>query len=159
MNLVLSRNFVVRGGNAYKFGPSQDSQFHLPFRTIDALPRHGRISNAWRPARGRFLGNAPLSGRKEPRIPAKMFVSLYSPDQPSFELASTLDVSCHGARVVTKTRWEPNQHLSVRSIRGNLYSRARVVHCRRHTFNTFIIGLEMFYPEGDWVAAAKPSTA
>jgi PilZ domain len=86
-----------------------------------------------------------------------MFVSLYSPDHPSFELASTIDISCHGARVVSKTPWEPNQHISVRSIRGNLYSRARVVHCRRHTFNTFVVGLEMFFPGGDWTAAtAKP---
>jgi len=99
------------------------------------------------------LGNAPLTGRKEARIPVKMFVSLYSPHNPAPELASTIDISCHGARVVTKTRWEPNQHLSVRSIRGNLYSRARVVHCQRHTFNSFVVGLEMFYPEGDWTAS------
>ena len=85
-----------------------------------------------------------------------MFVSLYSPEHPTSELASTIDISCHGARVVTKNHWEPNQHLSVRSIRGNLYSRARVVHCRRHTFGTFIVGLEMFYPEGNWTTASKP---
>jgi hypothetical protein len=104
------------------------------------------------------LGKVPLSGRKEARVPVRMFVSLYSPDRPSTELASTLDVSSHGARVVTKTRWEPNQHLSVRSIRGNLYSRARVVHCRRLISGAFVIGLEMFYSEGDWIAAAKPPT-
>ena len=102
------------------------------------------------------MAKAPLTGRKEARIPVKMFVSLYGPDSPSPELASTLDISCHGARVVTKTRWRPNQHLSVRSIRGNLYSRARVVHCQRHTYNSFIIGLEMFYPEGDWTAPHQP---
>jgi hypothetical protein len=102
------------------------------------------------------LAHAPLSGRKEARIPVKLFVSLYGSDSPTPELASTIDISCHGARVVTKKRWEPNQHLSVRSIRGNHYSRARVVHCRRHTFNSFIVGLEMFYPEGDWTTPPNP---
>ena len=49
------------------------------------------------------MADAPLSSRKEPRIPIKLFVSLYSPDNPTFEVASTIDISCHGARVVTKT--------------------------------------------------------
>jgi len=66
------------------------------------------------------LADAPLLSRKETRIPVKLFVNLHSPDNPTFEVASTIDISCHGARVVTKTFWKPNQHLSVRSIRGNL---------------------------------------
>lgn len=101
------------------------------------------------------MADAPLSSRKEPRIPVKLFVSLYSPDNPTFEVASTIDISCHGARVVTKTFWQPNQHLSVRSIRGNLYSRARVVHCQRYAYDSFVVGLEMYYPEGDWTTAKK----
>ena len=84
-----------------------------------------------------------------------MFVTLYSQDHPNFELASTLDVSCHGARVVTKTPWQPNQHLSLRLIRGGLFSRARVVHCQRHTYDSFAVGLEIYYPERDWTTASK----
>jgi hypothetical protein len=104
------------------------------------------------------LADAPLLRRKETRIPVKLFVNLHSPDNPNFEVASTIDISCHGARVVTKTFWQPNQHLSVRSIRGNLYSRARVVHCQRYTYDSFAVGLEMYYPEGDWTIAKKPIT-
>jgi hypothetical protein len=60
----------------------------------------------------------------------------------------TLDISCHGARVQTRTFWKPNLALSVRSIQGNFYSRARVVYCERHV-GSFMVGLEMYYPEGN----------
>ncbi|PYT51556.1 MAG: hypothetical protein DMG44_02185 [Acidobacteria bacterium] len=71
----------------------------------------------------------------------KMFVNLYSPDNRSFEVAPTIDISCHGARVVTKKIWRPNQQLWVRSIRGNFYSHARVVHCQPYTDDSFVIGI------------------
>jgi len=99
---------------------------------------------------GEELVDTLLSGRKEPRIAVKMFVNLYSRDNPSFEVAPTIDISCHGARVVTKKTWQPNQPLSVRSIRGNLYSHARVVYCKPHADNFFVIGIEMYGPTGDW---------
>jgi len=96
------------------------------------------------------LAETPLLCRKEVRIPVKMFVNLHSPDNPTFEVAPTIDISCHGARVVTKKIWQPNQPLSVRSIRGNLYSHARVVYCQPYTDDSFVIGIEMYYPRGDW---------
>ncbi len=96
--------------------------------------------------------NAPLPNRKEIRIPMKMFVNLFSSDNPSFELAPTIDISCHGARVLTKRSWLPNQQLSIRSIRGTLNSRARVVHCEPSTDNSFVVGIEIYSPSGDWSA-------
>jgi hypothetical protein len=90
--------------------------------------------------------------RKEVRIPMKMFVNLSSSDDPSFEIAPTIDISCHGARVVTKRSWQLNQQLSVRSIRGTLNSLARVVHCQPYTDNAFVIGIEIYSPTGDWTA-------
>ena len=96
------------------------------------------------------MADGPLASRREARIAIKLFVNLYRPEEQSFEVAPTVDISCHGARVLTKTRWEPNQALSVRSIRGNFYSRARVVHCQRHASDCFVVGLEMYYPEGNW---------
>ena len=94
----------------------------------------------------------PLLRRKEVRVSVKMFVNLWSSEQPSSELAPTLDISCHGARVVSKRSWQPNQQVSVRSIRGNIYSRARIVHCQPHTDNSFVIGIEMYFPTGDWAS-------
>jgi hypothetical protein len=98
-------------------------------------------------------------GRKEQRIAMKMFVKLSSPDHPSSEIAPTIDISCHGARVVTRRSWRPEEQLSVRSIRGNLYSRARVVHCQPHKDNSFVIGIQMYYPTGDWTAGEVTKSA
>ncbi len=100
------------------------------------------------------MAETPLLRRKESRISMKMFVNLHSPDNPTFEVTPTIDISCHGARVVTKKIWRPNQQLSVRSIRGNLYSHARVVYCQPYADNFFVIGIEMDHPTGDWT---KPS--
>jgi hypothetical protein len=101
------------------------------------------------------LADATLSRRREARIPIKLFVNLYRPDTQTFEVASTMDISNHGARVTTRASWELNESLSVRSIRGNFYSRARVVHCRRDLTGSFEVGLEMYYPEGNWTGASK----
>jgi len=101
---------------------------------------------------GEALVNTSLSGRKEARIAVKMFVNLHSEDDPSTEVAPTIDISCHGARVVSKRRWQPNQQVSVRSIRGDFYSRARVVHCKPYTDNSFAVGIEMYYPTSDWTS-------
>jgi PilZ domain len=98
------------------------------------------------------MADTPLLHRKEVRIPMKIFVNLCSSDDLSFEIAPTIDISCHGARVVTRRSWQPDQQLSVRSIRGNLYSRARVVYCQPRTDNSFVIGIDMYYPTGDWTA-------
>jgi PilZ domain len=96
------------------------------------------------------MADTPLVHRKEIRVPLKMFVNLSSSDNPSFELAPTIDISCHGARIVTRRRWQPNQQLSVRSIRGTLNSRARVVHCQLRTDNLFVIGIEIYSPSAEW---------
>lgn len=93
--------------------------------------------------------------RKEVRIAVKMFVNLSSEDNPSAEVAPTIDISCHGARVVSKRRWQPNQPVSVRSIRGNFYSRARVVHCEPYTDSSFAVGIEMYYPTKDWTLPSQ----
>jgi hypothetical protein len=98
-----------------------------------------------------LASSAPLS-RKEVRIAVKMFVNLCSEDNPSTEVAPTIDISCHGARVVSKRRWQPNQQVSVRSIRGNFYSRARVVHCQPYKDNSFVVGVQMHYPTSDWTS-------
>jgi PilZ domain len=99
------------------------------------------------------MADTPLPHRKEVRIPLKMFVNLSSSDKPSFELAPTIDISCHGAQVVTRRSWQPNQQLSVRASRGTLNSLARVVHCEPYKDNCFVIGIEIYAPAGDWTGA------
>jgi hypothetical protein len=98
-----------------------------------------------------------LVHRKEDRVPLKMFVNLSSSDDPSFELAPTIDISCHGARVLTRRSWLPNQQLSIRSIRGSVKSFGRVAHCQPYTDNRFVIGIEIF-SLGDWTARDMTKT-
>ena len=98
-----------------------------------------------------------LVHRKEDRVPLKMFVNLSSSDDPSFELAPTIDISCHGARVLTRRSWQPNQQLSIRSIRGSVKSFGRVAHCQPYTDNRFVIGIEIF-SLGDWTARDMTKT-
>jgi hypothetical protein len=104
------------------------------------------------------MADVPLLHRKEVRVPHKMFVNLSSSESLSSEIASTVDISCHGARVVTRKSWQPNQELSIRSIRGALKSRARITYCQPYASDRFVIGVEI-YSLGDWTARAMPKTS
>src|SRR5260370_5013971 len=99
------------------------------------------------------MAETQLLRRKEIRVPLKMFVNLTTSDNPSFEIAPTVDISCHGARVVTARNWQLNEQLSIRPIRGSLKCLARVAHCQPYTVNRFMIGVEI-YSFGHWTARA-----
>jgi hypothetical protein len=102
------------------------------------------------------LATATQRNRSEERIPKRMFVRLSRPDSNQFEMAQTIDISPHGARVASKKFWQPNDHLLLRSLRGNFTSYARVVHCQCLAENSYSLGLEFYNPVGDWIAPAKP---
>lgn len=99
--------------------------------------------------------DAPLLRRAETRILLKMFVKISDPATGAFEITSTIDVSCHGARVVTKSFWNANQDLFVQPIRGNLPSRGRVAHCAVRQDGTYEIGLELYPSTDDWTRSGK----
>lgn len=99
------------------------------------------------------MNDTPARQRSEERTPQRMFVRLYLSNTDDFAMAQTIDVSPHGAKVFTKKFVAPNQHLVLRSLRGNLTSYARVAHCEPATDNAFNIGLELYNPIGDWSAA------
>ena len=99
--------------------------------------------------------SAPFLRRTENRTLIRMFVKLSNPENGKFEIAPTIDVSRHGARVVTKSPWKPNQDLIVQTIRGNLYSRARAVHCEPLTGDSYALGLELYSPLGEWTKSPK----
>jgi len=82
----------------------------------------------------------------------RMFVKVSDRDTGVFELTPTVNVSCHGARVETKKCWETGQHLWVRSIRGNLFSLARVAYCAPDASASkgYVMGLDFQNPTGDW---------
>ena len=97
----------------------------------------------------------PLLRRAENRISLKMFVKISDPSTGLFEITSTIDVSCHGARVLSKSQWETNHDLIVQPIRGSLPSRARVAHCEARTDGSHVIGLELYPQTEDWTRSGK----
>ena len=94
--------------------------------------------------------------RTEGRIPEEMLVELCSLESAAHEIASTVNVSYHGVRVLTKGPWEPNQDVSLRTISGNYYSRAHIVYCKALPNHSFSIGLELLQPMSE--ASVPPQT-
>ena len=103
------------------------------------------------------MATGPPARRTEIRTPMKVPVELYSFENATYELTYTVDVSPHGARVLTKDPWQSNQHLTVRSVQGNLYSRARVAYCQPLEGRCFAIGVELRQATKDWTPAKKHS--
>lgn len=99
--------------------------------------------------------DAPLLRRAESRISLKMFVKISDPETGAFEIASTIDVSCHGARVVTKNLWNTNHALFVQPIRGSLSSPGRVAHRETRGDGWYEIGLELYPPTDDWTRSGR----
>jgi PilZ domain-containing protein len=101
------------------------------------------------------LVDSSLLRRAESRIAFKMFVKLSDPATGAFEITSTINVSCHGARLVTKNLWETNHDLFLQPIRGSLPSRGRVAHCETRQDGSYEIGLELYPPTEDWTRSGK----
>ena len=109
------------------------------------------------------MANPPRECRAETRIVKRMLVRLLNPANGGLEITPTVDISCHGAQVVSRHFWQPNNQLLVRSIRGNLYSRARVAHYRSLTNDSYFVGLHLYHPTQDWQTSVNrqesPDTA
>ncbi len=98
-------------------------------------------------------GSRPM--RTESRTRKRVLVELYSFEHAAYEITYTVDVSSCGARVLSKDPWKSNQHLTVRSVEGNLYSRARVAYCLSTRVGTFAIGLQLDQPSQEWAPPRK----
>jgi hypothetical protein len=90
--------------------------------------------------------------RLEDRSPLHVTVDLSGLDvHTAAQQGITENVSARGARVVTSKPWHPNDHVTVRSLLGNLRSRARVVYCQPLGQDSFAVGLELFVSVGEWL--------
>lgn len=96
------------------------------------------------------MPNPPPEVRAESRISKRILVRLWNLENDGFEITPTVDISSHGAQVVSRLVWQPNEQLLVQSIRGNLYSQARVVHYRSLTYDSYMVGLHLHHPTQDW---------
>ena len=102
------------------------------------------------------LENAPPLPRTERRIHKRMLVRLWNPENGRFEITPTVDINGHGARIVSRRSWQPNEQLLVQSIRGKLYSQVRVVPCRSLTGDSYVVvGLELYHPTEDWTTSGN----
>ena len=89
--------------------------------------------------------------RLQNRSPVHVTVDLSGLDVHTIaQQGVTENVSPRGARVVTSKPWQPNDHVTVRSLLGSLRSRARVVYCQQLAKDSFAIGLELFVSVGEW---------
>lgn len=69
--------------------------------------------------------------RPERRIARAVAVQLSTIDgSPLAEKTFTENVSPHGARVVTKQRWRPEERVLPKSLESDFQSQARVVYCQ-----------------------------
>jgi hypothetical protein len=81
-----------------------------------------------------------------------MPLRLFDPEKREFLITLTIDISRHGACVMSKNSWQPNANISVHSMGGSLYSSARVAHCRSLKDSSYYaVGLELVDPSPDWI--------
>jgi len=79
----------------------------------------------------------------EKRVPLEVRVHLVTDEQLLVaDKAITVNVSPHGARVVTKRLWRADEHLWMASLPSDLCLQARVVYCQPLTEGYFCVGLE-----------------
>ena len=96
----------------------------------------------------------PEQQRMEARIPARIGLELSGPDEPlSCEITFTENVSRHGARVVTKKHWSPNEGVLVRLPQEGLLSSARIAYCQSMKGDEFAMGLQ--FSSYDWIGARR----
>jgi PilZ domain-containing protein len=90
--------------------------------------------------------------RMELRIATRVGLELSGPDEPlNYEITFTENVSRHGARVITKRHWSPNDGVLVRLPQEGHLSRARITYCQPLKGDAFAIGLQ--FSSFDWIGS------
>ena len=97
----------------------------------------------------------PEEQRMEARIPTKVGLELSGPGEPLiYETTLTENVSRHGARVVTKRRWSPNDSVLVKLPQESFPSRARITYCQPLKGDEFAMGLQFSLVVYDWIGSS-----
>jgi PilZ domain len=96
----------------------------------------------------------PEEQRMEARIPTRVGLKLSGPEEPLvYEITFTENVSRHGARVVTKRRWSPNDCVLVKLPQECLPSRARITYCQPLKGDEFAMGLRFSLVVYNWIGS------
>ena len=97
--------------------------------------------------------------RLETRTPLHVAVDLASLEiRYPAQQGVTENISLHGARVITGKPWPLGERLNLRSLVGNLRSRARVVYCEMRPTGDFVLGLQLSATAGEWIQFVELST-
>lgn len=92
-----------------------------------------------------------MEGRIEKRVGMEIPVCLLASDRSGVvEKVITVNVSPHGARVITKQRWRADDHPGVVSLAGDFRMQGRVVYCQPQQDSNFHVGLEFRPGFVDW---------
>jgi hypothetical protein len=96
----------------------------------------------------------PEQQRMEGRIPTRVGLELSGPVEPLiYETTFTENVSRHGARIVTKRRWRPNDSVLVKLPQECLPSRARITYCQPLKGDEFAMGLQFSLVVYSWIGS------
>ena len=96
-------------------------------------------------------GSMPLDGRIEKRVPMAVPVDLVIADEMLVaERVVTVNVSPHGARVVTKRRWRAEEQPWLASLTSYFRLQGSVVYCQPLTNGDFCVGLKFRASFIDW---------
>jgi len=92
-----------------------------------------------------------LDGRNEKRVPMAIPVCLVVAEKLLVaDQAITVNVSPHGARVLTRRRWQPEQQPQLASSSGELRTQAKIVYCEPVTDGHFCVGLQFLSAILNW---------
>jgi len=96
--------------------------------------------------------NRPEEHRLETRIPTKVGLEL-SGAAELYEITFTENVSPHGARVISKRCWSPNDSVLVKLPQEGCPSRARITYCQSLEGGEFATGLQFSVLVYDWMGS------
>jgi len=94
---------------------------------------------------------APLDGRMEKRVPMAVPVDLVIAEEMLVaERVVTVNVSPHGARVMTKRRWRVREQPWLASLTSYFRLQGSVVYCQPLANGDFCVGLKFLASFIDW---------
>jgi hypothetical protein len=106
----------------------------------------------------RAVLRTPEQQRLEGRSATRVDLEIAGPNEPLiYEVTFTENVSRHGARVVAKRRWLPDEHVFVKLPDECLPSRARITYCQPLKGDRFALGLEFGLAVYDWIGSPSRS--
>jgi len=96
-------------------------------------------------------GSAPLDGRIEKRVQMRLPVDLVIVEGTLVtERVTTVNLSPHGACVLTKRRWQPEERPWLSSLTSYFRLQGSVVYCQPLANGDFCVGLKFLASLKDW---------